>query len=86
MQSGSNRIEMISISSPATSSSSAAWLIYILSIYIEMKMACLDMEIGMQTHIMLPHHFVSTTVAYLKWILIALAPCNYQVRITTDVL
>lgn len=36
----------------------AAWLIYILSIYIQMKMARLVMEIGMQTHIMPSHHFV----------------------------
>lgn len=37
---------------------SAAWLIYIPSINIQMKMARLVMEIGMQTHIMPPHHFV----------------------------
>lgn len=42
----------------AISSSSAAQLIYILGIYMQMKTACLLLEIGMQTHIMLPHHFV----------------------------
>ena len=51
---------MINPSPTAISSSGAAWLIYILSIYIQMKMACLVMEIGMQTHIMPPQHFVET--------------------------
>lgn len=56
--SGSNSVQMINPNPTAISSLSAAWLIYILSINIQMKMACLVTEIGMQTHIVRAHHFV----------------------------
>lgn len=81
---GANGVQMINPSPTAISSSSAAWPIYILNIYIQMKMACLVMEIGMQ--IMLPHHFVvCTTIAHSKWNLVVLDLCNYHVGITIDV-
>lgn len=56
--SGSNSVQMIRPSPSAISSSGAAWLIYILSINIQMKTACLVVEIGMQTHTVRAHHFV----------------------------
>lgn len=50
-----------------SSSSGAAWLIYTLSIYIQMEMTCVVMEIGMHAHIMPPHHFVvRLAAAYSK--------------------
>lgn len=49
------------------SSSGAAWLIYTLSIYIQMEMTCVVMEIGMHVRIMPPHHFVvRLAAAYSK--------------------
>lgn len=58
---------MINTSPTDISSSGAAWLIYTLSIYIQMEMTCLVVEIGMHAHIMPPHHFVvRLAAAYSK--------------------
>lgn len=54
----SNSVKMMKPGPTAISSYSPAQPIYILSIYIQMETACLVMEIGIQTHIMPPHHFV----------------------------
>lgn len=93
--SGSNSVQMISPSPTAISSSSAAWLIYILSINIQMKTTCLVIEIGMQTHTVRAHHFVeiySTPQSgfFFSWafwftLCLALDPCNYHVSVTINV-
>lgn len=58
---------MINASPTDISSSGAAWLIYTLSIYIQMEMTSVVMEIGMHAHIMPPHHFVvRLAAAYSK--------------------
>lgn len=58
---------VINASPTDISSSGAAWLIYTLSIYIQMEMTCVVMEIGMHAHIMPPHHFVvRLAAAYSK--------------------
>lgn len=78
---GPNGVEMIKPSPTANPSSGAAWPIYILSIYIQMKMTCLVMEVGMQTHIMPPHHFgVCTTVAHSNWIPRSVRPMQLSHR------
>lgn len=58
---------VINASPTDISSSGAAWLIYTLSIYIQMEMTCVVMEIGMHAHIMPSHHFVvRLAAAYSK--------------------
>lgn len=47
--SGSNDVQMINPSPTAIPSSGAAWIMYILKIYIQMKMPCLITEIA-DTH------------------------------------
>jgi len=93
--SGSNREQVINPSPRAVCSSGAAWLIYILSIYIQMKMACLVMEIGMQTHKCLIITLFRCAGVFLNgfslglvcWFSLCLAfdQLSYHVRISKDV-
>lgn len=46
------------ICSAAAAGAAAVQLIYMLSIYIQMEMTCVVMEIATRTHVMPPHHIV----------------------------
>ncbi len=80
---GSNAVQLINQSPAAISSSTAARRIYILSIYIQMKMVCLVMEIGIQTQIMPPRHSVEMYDSIQSGLL---DPYNSHVRIEINVL